>query len=167
MLSADPITKELPEEWEEIRHYSKQAIDALVFISILFSHHTFISVFARSMTAEMRTSAEGRPGDKVYTNLVYSMQALGLCEYVPGADTIDYNLTPLFKEISIGPLVKRILARKLATTGWKEPGPTIPSHARSTSSAFTLAFITPWGFRSVNFRTGLRGRLLRLRHPQL
>jgi hypothetical protein len=40
MLSADPSTKELPEEWDEIRNYSKRAIDALVFISILFSHHT-------------------------------------------------------------------------------------------------------------------------------
>jgi len=32
MLSADPLTKELPEEWDEIRNYSKRAIDALVFI---------------------------------------------------------------------------------------------------------------------------------------
>jgi hypothetical protein len=54
MLSADSNTRELPEEWDEIRSYSKRAIDALVFISILFSHHTFITVFAKSMTAEMR-----------------------------------------------------------------------------------------------------------------
>jgi hypothetical protein len=101
MLSADRNTKELPEEWDEIRNYSKRAIDALVFISILFSHHTFISVFARSMTAEMRgILPRGDLGDKVYTNLVYSMQTLGLCAYVPGADVIDYNLTPLFSAIS-------------------------------------------------------------------
>jgi hypothetical protein len=40
MLSADPITGELPEEWDELRNYSKPAINALVFIAILFSHHT-------------------------------------------------------------------------------------------------------------------------------
>ena len=33
MLSADPSTRELPEEWDEIRNYSKRAIDA-------FHHHT-------------------------------------------------------------------------------------------------------------------------------
>ena len=80
MLSADLITKELPEEWDEIRNYSKRAIDALVFISILFSHHMFISVFAKSMTAEMRGILQrGDLGDKASTNLVYSMQTLGLC----------------------------------------------------------------------------------------
>ena len=70
MLSADPVTKELPEEWDEIRSYSKRAIDALVFLSILFSHHMFIAVLAKSMSAEMRGVLHREDlGDKAYTNL--------------------------------------------------------------------------------------------------
>ena len=70
------VTKELPEEWDEIRNYSsKRAIEAFVFISILFSHHLLITVFAKSMTAEMRGVLKREDLDeKAYTNLIYSMQ---------------------------------------------------------------------------------------------
>ena len=94
---------------------------------MLFGLQMFITVFAKSITAEMHGVLQREDlGDKTYTNLVYSMQTLGLCAYAPGADAIDYNFTPLFREMSIGPLVKRMLARKLATTDWKEPGPNDP-----------------------------------------
>jgi hypothetical protein len=73
MLSADPVTRELPEEWDEIRNYSsKRAIEAFVFLSILFSHHLLITVFAKSMTAEMRGVLKREDLDqKTYTNLVH------------------------------------------------------------------------------------------------
>ena len=62
MLSADPNTKELPEEWDEIRNYSKRAIDALVFISILFSHHHFYyRVCQVHDRGDARHTAKGRP----------------------------------------------------------------------------------------------------------
>src|SRR5947209_732190 len=85
MLSADPITKELPEEWDEIRNYSsKRASEAFVFISILFSHHLLIKVFAKSRTAEMRGVLKREDLDnKTYTNLVHSMHRIDLCDYVP------------------------------------------------------------------------------------
>ena len=90
MLSADPATEELPEEWDEIRKYSKRSIEAFTFISILFSHHTLIRVFANSTTSEMRGVLQRSDlGKKEYTNLVYSMQSIGLCPYIPGADSIE------------------------------------------------------------------------------
>jgi hypothetical protein len=62
MLSADPSTKELPEEWDEIRNYSKRAIDALVFISILFSHHTlYYRVCQVNDRGDARYTPKGRP----------------------------------------------------------------------------------------------------------
>jgi hypothetical protein len=166
MLSADPITKELPEEWDEIRNYSKRAIDALVFISILFSHHTFITVFAKSRTAEMRGVLHREDlGDKAYTNVVYSMQTLGLCAYIPGADAIDYNLTPLFKELSIGPLVKRILARKLAKTCWKEPGPNDPFTRTFYEQCFHFGFHHTLGVSERQFQDWLEGQAVEVEVP--
>lgn len=41
MLSGDPKTEELPEEWDEIRTYSERAVEAFTFIYILFSHELF------------------------------------------------------------------------------------------------------------------------------
>src|SRR5262249_2430436 len=153
MLSADPSTQELPEEWDEIRNYSRRAIDAFVFIAILFSHHTLITVFAKSRTAEMRGILQREDlGDKAYTNLVYTMQTPGLCAYVLGAPAIDYNLTPLFKEISIGPLVKRILTRKLAKTGWKEPGPNDPSTRTFYEQCFHFGFHHTLGVSERQFQ---------------
>jgi hypothetical protein len=166
MLSADPSTKELPEEWDEIRNYSKRAIDALVFISILFSHHTFITVFAKSRTAEMRGVLHREDlGDKAYTNVVYSMQILGLCAYIPGADAIDYNLTPLFKELSIGPLVKRILTRKLTRTCWKEPGPNDPFTRTFYEQCFYFGFHHTLGISERQFHDWLEGQAVEVEVP--
>jgi len=40
----------------------------------------FIAVFAKSMNAEMRGVLQREDlGNKVYTNLIYSMHPLGLC----------------------------------------------------------------------------------------
>ena len=166
MLSVDPVTKELPEEWDEIRNYDKRAIDAFVFISILFSHHMLIKVFAESMSAEMRGVLKREDlGDKAYTNLVYSMQTIGLCDYVLGADSIDYNLTPLFKEMSIGPLVKRILTRKLATTGWKEPGPNDYFTRTFYEQCSHFGFHRTLGISKRQFQDWLEGQVVEVQAP--
>ena len=118
------------------------------------------------MTAEMRGILQREDlGDKVYTNLVYSMQTLGLCAYVPGADAIDYNLTPLFKEISIGPLVKRILTRKLATTGWKEPGPNDPFTRTFYEQCFHFGFHHTLGTSERQFHDWLEGQAVEVEAP--
>lgn len=167
MLSADPITGELPEEWDEIRNYSdKRVINALVFIAILFSHHTLINVFAKSMTTEMRGVLKREDlVAKAYTNLVYSMQTISLCKYFPGADAIDYNLTPLFTEMSIGPLVKRILARKLATTGWKEPGPNDHFTRTFYEQCFHFNFHRTLGISERQFHDWLEGQTVDVEKP--
>lgn len=166
MLSADPATEELPEEWDEIRDYSKRAIEAFTFLSILFSHHTLIEVFASSTTSEMRGVLQRSDlGEKAYTNLVYSMQSIGLCDYIPGADSIDYNLTPLFKEMSIGPLAKRMLTRKLKATGWREPGPDDHFTRDFYEQSFHYGFHRTLGMSQRQFRDWLEGATVEVEAP--
>ena len=54
MLSADPSTDELPEEWDDIRAFGDRAIESFTFIAILFSHENLIVSFANASTGEMR-----------------------------------------------------------------------------------------------------------------
>lgn len=121
MLSADDDDK-LPEVWNEVRPLGSQAIRALVFISIIFSHKDLIASLAHARTAEMQGVLNRIDFDvKVFTNLVYSMVSMELCTAKPGADAVPYNLAPLFRDLGIGPLAKKILRLKLEKTGWQEP----------------------------------------------
>lgn len=121
MLSANADDK-LPEVWNEVRPLGSQAIRALVFISIIFSHKELIAKLAHAKTAEMQGVLHRIDFDqKVFTNLVFSMDSMGLCTAKPGADQVPYNLAPLFRELAIGPLAKKILRLKLEKTGWREP----------------------------------------------
>lgn len=121
MLSFDASTNEFPEVWDEIRSYSPEAVDALVFISIIFSHKTLIEVFSKSKLSEMRGCLKRDDlGTKVYTNLVFSMHSQNLCPLKKGADETYYDVSPLFL-LEIGSLVKNVIVLKLIKTGWKAP----------------------------------------------
>ncbi len=122
MLSGNPDTGELPKVWDDIRSYPPQSVSALVFISVLFSHHKLIRTFAASMNSEMQgTIQRDSIGSKAYTNLVYSMQNAGLCTVVRGSRETSYNFSVLFRDMRIGPSAKQILRLKLEKTGWSEP----------------------------------------------
>lgn len=54
MLSYDDDVNGFPEVWDEVRALGDKAVEALVFISIIFSHHMFIEAFSRSKLSEMR-----------------------------------------------------------------------------------------------------------------
>lgn len=121
MLSFDADTNEFPEVWDEIKSYSPEAVDALVFISIIFSHKTLIDVFSKSKLSEMRGCLKRDDLDnKVYTNLVFSMATQKLCPLNHGADETYYDVSPLFL-LEIGSLVKKVIVLKLIKTGWKAP----------------------------------------------
>ncbi len=123
MLSYDETTNEFPEVWDEVRQLGDEAVDALVFISIIYSHKTLIEVLSSSKLSEMRGCIRRDDlGEKAYTNLVYSMHVQGMCPINRGADETYYDVSPLFR-LEIGPLVKKIIRLKLIRTGWSEPGP--------------------------------------------
>ncbi len=123
MLSYNKDAGEFPEVWDEVRKFSPEAIDALVFISIIYSHKTLIREMANSNHSEMRGCIQRENlGEKAYTNLVYSMHKQGMCLLNHGSEETHYNVSSLFR-LEIGPLVKKIIRLKLIKTGWKEPGP--------------------------------------------
>ncbi|WJS05497.1 hypothetical protein [Roseibium aggregatum] len=121
MLSFDEDSGEFPEVWDEIRTLGDKAIEALVFISIIYSHQKIINYLKDSNIAEMRGCLKRDAEDqKTYTNLVYSMHELDLCPLDKGSDEVYYDLSPLFL-LEIGPFVKKIIRLKLEKTGWSEP----------------------------------------------
>lgn len=121
MLSYDEQAREFPEVWDEVRMLGDEAIEALVFISIIYSHKTLIEVLSNSKLSEMRGCLK-RDGlaEKAYTNLVYSMSKQGMCRLKQGAHETYYDVSPLFL-LEIGPLVKKVIGYKLRKTGWKAP----------------------------------------------
>lgn len=121
MLSYDESTNQFPEVWDEIRAYGPDAIDALVLISIIYSHKALIEVFSNSKLSEMRGCLKRDDlTDKTYTNLIYSMSHLGMCPLSKGASETYYDVSPLFR-LDIGRLVKNVIKLKLQRTGWTEP----------------------------------------------
>ena len=121
MLSYDSTTQEFPEVWDEVRPLGDNAIEALVFISIIYSHHIFIEAFSNSKLSEMRGRLKrDKLGNKNYTNLIYPMSQLGLCPLKRGANETYYDVSPLFL-LEIGPLVKKVISFKLEKTGWETP----------------------------------------------
>lgn len=121
MLSYDEGSHEFPAVWDEVRLLGDQAVDALVFISIIYSHKKLIEVLSKSKLSEMRGCLKRDDlGDKAYTNLVYSMNKQGMCPLNQGADETYYDVSPLFL-LEIGPLVKKVIDFKLQKTGWKTP----------------------------------------------
>ena len=121
MLSYNETTQEFPEVWDEVRHLGDKAIEALVFISIIYSHKTLIEVLSKSKLSEMRGCLKRDDlAEKAYTNLVYSMNKQGMCPLNQGAHETYYDVSPLFL-LEIGPLVKKVIGYKLRKTGWNPP----------------------------------------------
>ncbi|MGP4972298.1 hypothetical protein ACTXIP_01450 [Psychrobacter alimentarius] len=121
MLSYNDTTNEFPEVWDEVRTLGDSAVEALVFISIIYSHNKLINVLSKSKLSEMRGCLRREDLDKkAYTNLVYSMSQLNLCPLSRGEDETYYDISPLFL-LEIGPLVKKIIGYKLRKTGWTDP----------------------------------------------
>jgi hypothetical protein len=93
------------------------------------------------------------------------MQSIGLCRSDIGTDSIDYNLTPLFNEMRIGPLVKRILARKLVTTGWQEPSDKDFFRRSFYEQCFYYGFHKTLGVSKRQFRDWLEGNTVEVEAP--
>lgn len=168
MLSAD-ANDILPDVWDDIRTFGPQPTEALTFISIIFSHYKLIEMLAGSKISEMRGILMRSSIDpKTYTNLVDSMFKMGLGKKTSGADRFAYDLTPLFRSMSIGPLAKKLLKLKLEKTGWTEPDPSNPG------DMFKRTFYeqcSDYGFHGVlgitekQFEDWLEGRAVDLAEP--
>lgn len=108
-----------PALWDKVRDLGHEAIDALVLIAIVFSHHKLMLAMAAGSTGPFRgTVIRGGVIDgKVYTNFAHTLDELGFSPLHTG-DEVRYNLKPLFAIEGLSSLALDLLKRKLKVAGW-------------------------------------------------
>ncbi len=112
----------VPEVWAKAKKLGFDAIDALVLMGIIFSHHELIRAMAN---ASSRTGLSGRIerdnqlSHKAYTNFARIVDQLGFATKLDHAG-VTFNLKPMFEIAEFGPLVRELLGLKLATAGWNK-----------------------------------------------
>lgn len=110
----------VPDVWTKAKKLGGNAVDALVLVGIIFSHHELISAMAN---ASSRTRFSGRIergvqlDNKAYTNFARVLDQLGYATKLdyPG---VTFNLRSMFEIPGLGPLVGELLELKLATARW-------------------------------------------------
>src|SRR5262249_48289081 len=109
-IMGEGISGELPEFWDEIRAYDNRAVDGFVLVAIIMSHADLIRLLIEADQGEMKGCLDrGDIGEKAYTNLVYAMSQCGLCDYVRGAESVNYDMRGLVYDLrEAGPLVRQL-----------------------------------------------------------
>lgn len=120
ILGADP---NVPSFWDDIRRFDRRTIQSFTFLAVVFSHHRLINLFLEAGGGSPRgTISRDDLSEKEFTNLVYAMAELDLCEYEKGATSIDYDLTSLVDQLRRPRrLVERLFRSKLIRCGWRDP----------------------------------------------
>lgn len=122
-LSVLPGDK-VPEVWTKVRSLGDGAIDALVLVGIIFSHHELIEAMSN---ASERSGLAGRIergvqlDGKAYTNFARVIDQLGFATKLdyPG---VSFNLRAMFEVPGLGPLVGELLGYKLDAARWNRVG---------------------------------------------
>ena len=123
IMCADPITGQLPEFWDGIKRFRDEAIDAFTLVAVILSHEKLIETFRRASAGNMRRRLrkERHCSRKEYTNLVYAMASLGLCQYVKGADVVAYDFYRLIYNLRGPRRLVQLIESKLERCGWLDP----------------------------------------------
>lgn len=122
-LSIQPGNK-IPTVWSKAKEIGPNAIDALVLVGIIFSHHQLIDAMINASNRS-GLAARIRQGDqiaeKAYTNFARILDQLG---YATKRDdnSISFNLKPMFEIQGFGKLVGELLEYKLSTANWNRNG---------------------------------------------
>jgi len=119
-LSVD-ASGSVPALWDKVRPLGDHAIDALVLLAIIFSHHELMRAMATGRAQPYRGTIErGAVLDgKAYTNFAHTLEELGFSPlHTP--DRVKYDLRPLFSVAHLNPLALDLLKVKLRTAGWRQ-----------------------------------------------
>lgn len=120
-LSMQPGDR-VPDVWERVKAFGDEAIDGLVLIGIIFSHHALIDAMknasARAMCAG-RIDRGNQLDGKAYTNFARVVDQLGYATELTKSG-FAFNLQNLLATAGLGPLVRDLLARKLQAAGWRQ-----------------------------------------------
>lgn len=133
----------LPPVWGKVQALGPSAIDALVLIAIIFSHHELIDAMVNASSRDGfsgRIRRDKQLSGKAYTNFVRIIDQL---EYASTLDNlgVTFNLRGMFEIPGLGPLVGELLELKLSAVGWNQ------SNAIS-AEASRLGFHKVFGIKS-------------------
>ena len=137
----------LPEVWGKVKALGAGAIDALVLVAIIFSHHRLIYAMTNAASRSKFTGRIDRDvhlDGKEYTNFSRVIHQLGFATSLDSA-SFGFNLQPLFKIPSIGPLVAELLELKLKAAQWDREGSV-------TDEAIRVHFHDVFGLSADEFR---------------
>ncbi|MHB8679288.1 MAG: hypothetical protein ACYC7G_06090 [Rudaea sp.] len=118
-LSVQPGDK-VPKVWDKAKVLGDDAIDALLLISIIFSHHVLIDTMiqASSRAAFSGRIERGKPlSGKQYTNFVRIIDQLGYATTLNHLG-VTFDFRPMFEIAGLGPLVQELLELKLSAARW-------------------------------------------------
>jgi hypothetical protein len=113
----------VPELWNSVRKMGPSAIDALVLLAIIFSHHALISAMIAGRTGPFRGTIRRSTfrDEKEFTNFAHTLEQLGFSTKREFA-RVSYDLKPLFKINGLEIVAAQLLALKLKTAGWNGKG---------------------------------------------
>ncbi|MCJ0824974.1 hypothetical protein MQC88_03195 [Luteimonas sp. 50] len=138
---------QVPKVWAKVRKLGGNAVDALVLVGIIFSHHELILAMSN---ASSRSRYSGRIErnvqltGKAYTNFVQIVDQLG---YATKRDLkgVTFNLRSMFSMPGLGPLVGELLKYKLIAANWNQAGTV-------ADEAIALSFQNVFGVTDKEFR---------------
>lgn len=116
-VTADSV---VPDLWNEVRELGNSAIDSLVLIAIIFTHHKLISIMRQSTDRREFLGTITRTqfdNEKAFTNFAHIIDELGYSvEHT--LDHVRYDFQNLFKISGLYTLVVKLLTLKLVAAGW-------------------------------------------------
>jgi len=139
----------VPSIWEDVRALGSDAIDALVLVGIIFSHHELIETVARapiSASGAKRVDRAAFNNQKSYTNFSHIVDQLGFATTV-SLNSFEIDLRPMLSSASLGPLAARLLELKLRAANWDGANSLeaeIASHHFSSVFGVDAAKLTNW-----------------------
>lgn len=152
-LSVLPGNK-LPKVWDDAKNFGDSAIDALVLIGIVFSHHKLIAAMINA-SDRYRYRGSIRRGlqlnGKAYTNFARVIEQLGYAKQ-QGEYGITFCLQAMVELKGFGSLVSSLLFHKLKAAGWNGDGTVVSEAIRQN---FHLVF----GLTSTEFSSWLNSDL--------
>ena len=162
-VSADPaqtrknlsayLDGKLPSCWSEAKAIGPDAIDALVLVGIIFSHHRVIRAVSEAPRARERSRSILRgamSNGKEYTNLARIFDQLGYANHSDDRG-FQFDLSPMLSMDKLGPLVADLLGLKLIEAGWDQTGTVISESTR-------LGFHKVFGVDEEALASWLKGR---------
>lgn len=115
--------EKVPVVWDNARDLGESAVNALVLIGIIFSHHKLISAMIESsdinvpMTGTIIRNKELE--GKEFTNFAHTLEELGYSTE-HSKNHVRYDLGSIFVIKGLHTLAVELLQMKLGTAGWKK-----------------------------------------------